>query len=183
VELFVNGKSLGRKKKGVDTVTIPVGKKVSDTHQFTSKYRLEWDVPYQPGTLRAVAYKNGAQVATDEVNTAGPPARVRLIPDRSRIAADGRDLSFLTVRVEDKDGNLCPSAENLVHFKVEGAGTLKAVDNGNAATTESFQADFRKAFSGMALLVVAARAGQPGAIQVTAMSDGLQSATVDLTSR
>jgi beta-galactosidase len=183
VELFVNGKSLGRTKKGVDTVTIPVGKKVSDTHQFTSKYRLEWDVPYQPGTLRAVAYKNGAQVATDEVNTAGPPARVRLIPDRSRIAADGRDLSFLTVRVEDKDGNLCPSAENLVHFKVEGAGTLKAVDNGNAATTESFQADFRKAFSGMALLVVAARAGQPGAIQVTAMSDGLQSATVDLTSR
>ena len=180
VELFLDGKSLGRKKMGADTVVIPVNGKVSGTHQFTSKYRLEWDVPYQPGILRAVAYRNGAQVATDEVHTAGAPARVRLSADRSEIGADGKDLSFLTVRVEDKDGNLCPLADNLVHFKVEGAGVLRAVDNGNAATTESFQADSRKAFNGMALLIVQSVAGRAGAIEVAASSDGLQGTAATL---
>jgi beta-galactosidase len=177
VELFLNGKSLGRKKMGVDTVVIPVGKKVSETHKFTSKYRLEWDVPYQPGILRAVAYKDGSQVAVDEVHTAGPAARIRLIPDRSRIAADGSDLSFITVRLEDKDGNLCPLAGDIVHFEVNGAGRIEAVDNGSAATTESFQADHRKAFNGLALLIVRSRAGEGGEIRVTATSDGLESAS------
>jgi beta-galactosidase len=181
VELFLNGKSLGRKKIGVDTVVIPVGSKVSNTHKFTSKYRLEWDVPYQAGTLRAVAYKNGSQVAVDEVHTAGEPARIQMIPDRSKIASDGSDLSFITVRVEDKDGNLCPLAGNMIHFKVEGAGRIEAVDNGNAATTEPFQADYRKAFSGLALLIVRPRLNQPGDIHVTATSDGLAAASVTLT--
>jgi len=181
VELFLNGKSLGRKKMGVDTVEIPVGKKVSDTHKFTSKYRLEWDVPYQPGTLRAVAYKDGAQVAVGEVQTAGAPSRIRLIPDRSAIDADGHDLSFITVRVEDKDGNLCPLADNMVHFKVEGAGHVEAVDNGNAATTEPFQADYRKAFNGLALLIVRSEASHVGEIHVTATSEGLQAAAARLT--
>jgi beta-galactosidase len=183
VELFLNGKSLGRKKKGVDTVVIPVGKNVTEKQEFTSKYRLEWDVPYQPGVLRAVAYKDGKQFSTDEVRTAGAPARVRLIADRSNIAADGADLSFITIRIEDKDGNLCPLADNLVRFKVEGAGAIEAVDNGNAATTEPFQADHRKAFSGMALLIVRSRAGQPGNINVTATSDGLQSAATTLSTQ
>jgi beta-galactosidase len=181
VELFLNGKSLGRKKLGIDTVVIPVGTKVSDTHKFTSKYRLEWDVPYQPGTLRAVAYKNGSQVAVDEFRTAGAPARIRLVPDRSKIIADGHDLSFITVRVEDADGNLCPLADNLIHFKVEGAGRIEAVDNGNAATPDPFQADYRKAFSGLALLIVRASASQTGDIQVVANSDGLAAAGVTLT--
>src|SRR5271169_5064461 len=107
-----------------------------------------WQVPYQPGVLKAVAYQDGKQVAVDEVHTAGAPARVKLIPDRATIQADGDDLSFVTVRVEDKDGNLCPMADSLVKFNVTGTGSIRAVDNGNAATVEPFHADHRKAFSG-----------------------------------
>jgi len=181
VELFLNGKSLGRKKRGTDTVVIPVGQNVTPARKFTSKFRLEWEVPYQPGTLRAVAYTGGAEVASDEVHTAGRPASIRLTPDRAQIRADGEDLSFITVRIEDKDGNLCPLADDLVHFRLEGPGTIAAVDNGNAASVESFQADHRKAFSGMALLIVRSQARQAGPIQVRATSDGLQAASVDLT--
>jgi beta-galactosidase len=181
VELFLNGESLGKKKRGVDKVVIPVGRNVTPTQQFTSKFRLEWQVTYQPGTLSAVAYKNNAQVATDEERTAGPPAVVRLKPDRAAIHADGEDLSFITVRIEDKDGNLCPNADSLVHFRVEGAGTIEAVDNGNAASVEPFQADHRKAFHGLALLIVRSEAGRPGAIEVRATSDGLPAASVELT--
>jgi len=179
--LFLNGKSLGKKKRGVDTVVIPVGENVTPAKKFTSKFRLEWQVPYQPGTVRAVAYKGGAQVAVDEVSTAGVPAVVKLIPDRARIHADGEDLSFVTVRIEDKDGSLCPLADNLVHFKVEGAGKIEAVDNGNAASVEPFQADHRKAFNGLALLIVRPEAGHAGTIRVEATSDGLRSANAELT--
>jgi beta-galactosidase len=181
VELFVNGKSLGRKRLGIDTVVIPTGANVSPSRQFTSKYRLEWEAPYAPGSLRAVGYKGGKQVAVDEVRTAGPAARVRLVPDRAKISADGQDLSFITVRIEDKDGNLCPLAANLVQFKVAGAGKIEAVDNGNAATTEPFQADKRTAFNGLALLIVRSRAGQAGRIQVSATSEGLAAASAVMT--
>ena len=181
VELFVNGKSLGRKKLGVDTVGIPTGPNVSPSRQFTSKYRLAWEAPYAPGSLRAVAYKGGKQVAVDEVKTAGAPARVRLIPDRSKISADGQDLSYVTARIEDKDGNLCPLAANMIQFKVEGAGKVEATDNGNAASIESFQADKHTAFNGLALLIVRSKAGQPGRIQVTASSEGLTAGTAALT--
>ena len=77
VELFLNGKSLGRKKLGVDTVVIPTGRNVAATQQFTSKYRLEWEAPYAPGSLRAVAYKGGKQIAVDEIRTAGAPGPLR----------------------------------------------------------------------------------------------------------
>ncbi len=107
------------------------------------------------------------------VQTAGAPARIRLIPYRERITADGQDLGFVTVRIEDRDGNLCPAAENLVHFRVSGVGKIEAVDNGNAASTEPFQADHRKAFSGMALLIVRPSATESGRIDITAESEGL----------
>jgi len=183
VELFLNGKSLGRKKRFSEPVVIPVGRNASQDQKFTSKYRLEWQVPYAPGSLKAVAYTGGKQVAVDEVKTAGAPARIKLVPDRATIQADGEDLSFITVRVEDKDGNLVPGADNLVHFAVTGAGALRAVDNGNAATEESFQADHRKAFSGMALLIVNANKGQRGKIHVVATSDGLSQAVTDIVTR
>ncbi|HZP18397.1 MAG TPA: beta-galactosidase GalB, partial [Terriglobales bacterium] len=154
VELFLNGKSLGKKKRFSEPFDIPVGANVSSDRRFTTKYRLRWDVPYEPGSLKAVAYSNGKQVAQQEIRTAGAPARVVLVPDRAVIRADGEDLSFVTARVEDKDGNLCPMADNLLHFKVTGAGKIEAVDNGNAATVEPFQADQRSAFSGLALLIV-----------------------------
>ena len=124
VELFLNGKSLGRKQRFAEPVELPVGKNVSQDGKFVSKYRLEWQVPYQPGDLKAVAYRGGKQVAMDEVHTAGAPARVKLTADRATIQADGKDLSFLTVRIEDAKGNLCPSADNLVQFAVTGAGEI-----------------------------------------------------------
>ena len=130
-------------------------------------------MPYQPGTLEAVAYSGGKPVARSVVKTAGAPARIALVPDRTRIVADGEDLSFVTVRVEDADGTLVPNADNLIRFTIEGNGGLAAVDNGNPASVESFQAPQRKAFSGMALVVVRSRRGEPGAIQVQAESQGL----------
>jgi beta-galactosidase len=176
VELSLNGKSLGRKQRGAEPVQLPVGSNVSEDGKFTSKYRLLWLVPYEPGTLRAIAYKEGKAVATKEIRTAGAPARIVLIPDRFRIAADGEDLSFVTVRIEDKDGNLCPAADNLVQFKLAGPGRIAAVDNGNPATVEPFQADYRKAFSGLCMLIVRSQRAQAGRIRISAASEGLQPA-------
>ncbi len=182
-ELIVNGKSLGRKKRGSEPVELPVGPNISKDGKYQSKFRLMWQVPYAPGSIKAVAYNGGKAVATKEIKTAGAPARVRLIPDRTQISANGEDLSFVTVRIEDKDGNLCPAADNLVRFKVEGAGAIAAVDNGNAATTESFQGDSRKAFSGMALLIVRSNRGKGGAIKVAAASEGLSQGNATVTAR
>jgi beta-galactosidase len=175
VELLLNGRSLGRKRKG-EPYVIPVGEKISPDRRFTTPYRIVWEVPYEPGALQAVAYAGGQAVATAEVRTAGAPARVALAPDRVTIRADGEDLSFVTVRIEDASGNLVPGAENLVRFAVEGAGLIAAVDNGNAATLEPFQADRRRAFSGLALLVVRSKRGERGEIHVSAASDGLAAA-------
>jgi beta-galactosidase len=158
---------------------MPVGKKVSDTGEFTSKYRLIWQVPYQPGTLKAIAYSGGKQVAQQEMPTASAPARIKLLADRNVIHAGGDDLSYITVRLEDKDGNLCPLADNLIHFAVSGAGEIAGVDNGNAATTEPFQADHRRAFSGMALLILRSHSEQ-GKIHVVATGDGLAQAQIDI---
>jgi beta-galactosidase len=155
---------------------------VSPDKKFSTRYRLRWDVPYAPGSLKAVAYTGGKQVAVDEMRTAGAPARIALVPDRTTISADGDDLAFFTVRIEDKDGNLCPAASNLVQFSVTGAGAIRAVDNGNAATEESFQADHRKAFNGLALLVVSSKRGESGKISVTAKSEGLAPARTQITS-
>jgi beta-galactosidase len=194
VELFLNGKSLGRKTKGAEPVMLPVGRNVASgvgatdpglVHDglLSSRWRLGWQVPYVPGTLKAVAYKDGRQVAMDEVKTAGAPARIRLVPDRAALRADGDDLSFITVRVEDRDGNLCPRADSLVKFSVTGTGTIEAVDNGNAASVEPFHGSERKAFAGLALLIVRSRPGEAGAIQVAATSEGLASATVTLSTK
>lgn len=180
MELFLNGKSLGKKKRWSEPVELPVGKNVSADLKFRSKYRLMWQVPYAPGAIKAVAYRNGAVVASKEIRTAGPPARVRLAADRAQIRADGEDLSFITVRIEDAGGNLCPKADNLVRFRLEGAGKIAAVDNGNPATVEPFQADYRKAFNGLALLIVRSDRGRPGSVRITATSEGLAAGTATL---
>ena len=180
VELFLNGQSLGRKKRFSEPVELPVGPNVSPDRKFASKYRLMWPVLYRPGTLRAVSYQDGKQVAVDEVRTAGAPARVKLIPDRTTIHADGDDLCFVTVRIEDQDGTLCPGADNLVRFEVSGAGFIQAVDNGNAATVEPFQADYRKAFSGMALLIVRSKPNQPGRVRIRAAAEGLTAGATEV---
>ena len=96
-----------------------------------------WRVKYESGTVKAVSRKEGKTVAEQEIRTAGEPAQIRLSPDRSTIQADGKDLSFITVEILDKDGNLCPNAENDVTFAVEGAGFIAGVDNGSPSLWRS----------------------------------------------
>lgn len=181
VELFLNEKSLGKKKRFSEPVTIPVGKNVSTDGKFISKYRLQWQVPYAAGEVKAVAWRAGVKVAEDSVHTAGTAARLVLTPDRNRIAANGDDLSFITVRVEDAEGHLVPDASHLVRFKIDGPASIAAVDNGNPATVEPFQADYRKAFNGLCLLVVRSARDKAGAVRISAESDGLKGAEAQLT--
>jgi beta-galactosidase len=156
VELFLNGKSLGEKK-------------FSDTEDL----HLVWDVPYTPGTLKAIAKNNGKTVCTDEVQTAGAPVKIILTPDRSEIRADGEDLSYVKVEIVDKESRVCPNADNLVKFKIKGAGVITGVGNGNPISHEYFKASVRKAFHGLVLVVIQST-DKTGAIKLTATSDGLK---------
>ena len=176
-ELFLNGKSLGKKVKGVDKPQHPVDFAVWDGSDFYTPYRLRWDVPYKAGELKVVSYKEGKVVAEEVINTAGKAAKIRLIPDRTVISADGLDLSYVTVEVLDKKGNLCPVADNRIDFQVSGAGSIRAVGNGNASTTASFQDPFREAFSGKCMLIVQS-ADSEGDINIEASSKGLKSAKI-----
>jgi beta-galactosidase len=160
-ELFLNGKSLSRKKKG----------------EF--EYRLKWDdVIYQPGELRVVAYKNGEKWAEDKVVTTGRASQLTATVDRSTISADCYDLSYITIRVEDKNSLLVPRSSNLVNFSIDGPGKIIAVDNGDATSHDPFQASSRKAFNGMALVIVAAEKGATGSFTVNAASKGLKGSSV-----
>jgi beta-galactosidase len=162
-ELFLNGQSLGRKTKG----------------QY--QYRLRWDeVVYQPGELKVVTYRNGKRWAEDVMKTAGPAARLTLQPDRERIRADGKDLSFVTVAVVDKSGLLVPRSKNAIRFGIEGPGEIVATDNGDPTSFESFQAPERRAFNGLALVIVRAQAGRAGTIRLTARSEGLTAGSATL---
>jgi beta-galactosidase len=164
-ELFLNGQSLGRRQRG------PL------------EYRLRWDdVKYQPGELRIVAYKHGRQWAEEVVKTTGPAAKVTLAADRAALSADGKDLSFITVTIADKDGLLVPRTKNLVRFELAGPGEIVAVDNGDATSFEPFQAKERKAYNGLALVIVRTKAGEPGAITLKARSEGLAAAAIVLQS-
>ena len=164
--MFLNGKSLGRKTKG----------------QY--EYRLRWDdVTYEPGELKVVAYKDGREWATDIMRTAVDASRMTLKPDRTIIKADGLDLSFITLTVQDGNGIIVPRADNLVRFSVSGPGEIIATDNGDSTDFDEFSSHERKAFSGLALVIVKAKSGQTGSIVVTAESDGLPAATCIVTAR
>jgi beta-galactosidase len=165
-ELFLNGKSLGKKTKG----------------QY--EYRLRWDdVTYQPGELKVVAYKSGKVWAQDMVKTTGPAARLLLTPDRATIAADGQDLSFVTVKIVDKEGMLVPGSKNRIRLSIEGPGEIVATDNGDPASFDSFQSKERAAFNGLCLAIVAAKPGQAGTITIRAESEGLAAASITLRTR
>jgi len=174
-ELFLNGKSLGRKTMGKDKTTLPINfnwwKRPEKT--WDSPYRLNWNVKYEPGELKIVAYNNNVEVATKIIKTASEPAQIKLTPDRTTISADGEDLSFITVKIEDKNGNFCPLADNLVNFKITGPATIAAVGNGNAATLEPFQANYRKAFNGLCMLILKSKKGEKGVVKIEATSEGL----------
>jgi beta-galactosidase len=138
-----------------------------------------WRLKYEPGTLKTVSRKNGKVVLTREIHTAGKPAKIELVADRKNIKADGKDLSFITVKVLDKDGNLVPNADNLVNFKINGEGFIAGVDNGDEVSHDPFKASYRKAFNGLVLAIVQAKE-KAGNITFTATADGLQGATVTL---
>jgi beta-galactosidase len=164
VELFLNGSSLGTKRKVGD-----------DLH-------VSWRVKYQSGVLKAVSRKNGTVVLTREIRTAEEPAKIELVPDRKVISADGTDLSFVTVKVVDKKGTLVPRADNLVKFDLSGEGFIAGVDNGSEISHESFKASQRKAFHGMAMAIVQSK-GRRGAITLKATADGLAPASVVITAK
>jgi len=164
VELFLNGRSLGIQKKHGD-----------DLH-------VKWKVKFEPGVLKAVSRKAGQTVLTTQVVTTGQPYQIKLSTDRSAIKAGGKDLSYVTISILDKDGNVVPGANNLVDFKVTGAGVLKGMDNGYQADLEPFTSSSRKAFNGLALGIVGSVA-KGGSISVSATATGLKSANLTIQSR
>ncbi|KAI1871805.1 hypothetical protein JX265_005791 [Neoarthrinium moseri] len=162
-ELFVNGKSAGRQKRAA------------------SNYRFRWDnVTYQPGDLRVVTYKNGAQWAVDMKKTAGSAAQLDVTADRTSIRNDGYDLSFITVGVVDESGATVPRANNSISFSVAGPGEIVATDNGDPTDMTVFPSLTRHAFSGLALAIIRAKAGNAGQITVSATSSGLQGANITI---
>jgi beta-galactosidase len=165
VELFLNGKSLGKK------VT-------SRATEFTAV----WTVPYQAGTLQAKGYSNGRPVNTAELKTAGIPVRLKLSADRTSLDANNQDLSYITVELLDAKGVRNPVAENAIAFSLEGDGQILAVANTNPMSTESYQQGQRKAWQGRSLIIV--KGGkQAGQILLTAKSKGLIPATLVIKTR
>ncbi|MCD0489369.1 DUF4982 domain-containing protein [Pedobacter sp. MC2016-14] len=161
VELFLNGKSLGVKSK-----------KGEDLH-------VSWPVKYEAGTLKAVSRKKGKVILTREINTADKATKIELQADRKQISADGKDLSFVTVKILDANGNLVPAAEDLVQFKVEGPGFIAGVDNGFQGSVESFKDNKRKAYRGLCLAIIQSN-GKPGTITLTATAKGLTSQSIQI---
>ena len=164
-ELFLNDQSLGKKSTSRDT-----------------KYTATWQVPYVPGELKAVGTQNGQVQSNWILKTAGPSARLHLSADRTRIQADGQDLSYVTVEILDAKGTRVPQADNLIHFSVQGQGALVGVGNGKPYGNESFKQPHRTAFQGRCLAVLKSTA-QPGSMTLTATAEGLVSDSVEIQSQ
>ena len=179
-ELFINGKSQGRQRKD-RSIKIEDTENEDSQKAFTrqKRYRLMWmDTKYEPGEVKVVAYDEaGKAVATQTVRTAGRPHHLELSADRTTISPDGKDISFVTVRVVDKDGNLVPDDGRLLNFKVTGAGSFRAAASGNPASLDAFHLPRHHAFSGqlVALVQSAERAGEA---VLTVSTKGLPSASI-----
>ncbi|MDR2497930.1 MAG: DUF4982 domain-containing protein, partial [Tannerellaceae bacterium] len=181
-ELFINGKSQGRlTKDSAMTVERTDSKEASDQLLRLRRYRLMWmDAKYEPGTIKVIAYNDrGEAVAEREVRTAGKPHHIELAADRTTLAADGRDLAFITARIVDRNGNLCPDASHSLRFKTTGAGTFEAVGNGDPTNLEQFHLPRMSVFKGQLVAIV--RAGEKeGSIRFEAEASGLAKGTVEL---
>lgn len=164
VELFLNGKSLGRKSKAEDV------------------FHVFWRVPYERGILKAISYKNGKEILTREIKTTGEPVSIRLTADRQTIKADGKDLSFITVEALDSEGNIVPVADNLINFAIEGPGIIAGTDNGDPTDSVSLKKPQRKLFSGKALVVVQSEKIS-GNIIIKAISEGLKGMHIKIKSK
>lgn len=163
VELYLNGKSLGIRKK-----------QPGDLH-------VQWRLQYEPGTIKAVSRKSGKTVLVKTIQTAAAPYRVELTPDKKILQPGQDDLSFVTVRIVDERGNTVPDADNLLRFEVSGAGEFAGADNGYQASHESFKALSHKAYNGLCLVIIKSTEKQ-GPIRLTVKSKGLKAATIQLKS-
>ncbi|MFD1628859.1 beta-galactosidase GalB [Pseudopedobacter beijingensis] len=163
VELFLNGKSLGKKRKG----------------QY--EYRLRWDdVKYEAGELKAIAYKNGKIWSENSVKTAGNATKLVLKSEDKTIRSDGEDLTFITVQVSDNNGIMVPKAKNRIRFSIEGPGEIVATDNGDPTDLTSFAAYQRNAFNGLCLVIVKAQQDKTGVLKIKAEADGLISGEIPI---
>ena len=165
-ELFINGKSYGRQTKHKNGTV-------------ENRYRLMWhDAVYQPGEVRVVAYdEQGNPVAEKTVRTAGKPHHIELVTGRSSLQADGKDLAYVTLRIVDKDGNLCPNDGRLVSFKVKGAGKYRASANGDPTCLDLFHKPEMHAFGGM-LTVIVQSGEKTGEIELQATAKGIKTGTI-----
>ncbi|MFK8268990.1 DUF4982 domain-containing protein [Capnocytophaga cynodegmi] len=179
-EVFINGKSQGKRSKDLN---IPLDgsytKEAQQSFERQKRYRLMWlDTKYEAGEVKVIAYdKNGKAVAEKIVKTAGKPHSLRLTADRNVITADGKDLSFITIEAVDKDGNLCPNVNDLVTFKVSGAGTYRAASNGDATSTDQFHLPKMHLFNGK-LVAIVQSSEKAGEITFEAKSKGLKTAVI-----
>lgn len=167
-ELFINGKSYGKQSK----------------HQggtVENRYRLMWhDAVYEPGEVKVVAYdKDGKAAAEKMVRTAGKPHHIELVTKKKVLQADGKDLAYVTLRIVDKDGNLCPNEGTLVKFKVNGAGTYRASANGDPTCLDLFHLPRMHAFNGMLTVIVQA-GEQAGTLELQASAGGLKTARLKI---
>ena len=184
VELFLNGKPFGAKSS-----VFPQQGNSGGWNKFdkpfvaatTSDLHLSWDVPYEPGTLKAIGRRNGRSV-TEEVHTTSGPASLRLSADRREISADARDIADITIEIVDEHGFIVPDANNRIEIRIEGEGTLAGTDNGNPRDKTQMQSPVRDAFNGLALAVIRSTE-HAGTIRVTAISGDLKAATLDIVSR
>lgn len=177
VELFLNGKSMGIKRiKFPRQGTSGKWNHYANPRVFptTADLHLSWDVPYQPGILKAVGKINGKVAYTQEVHTAGKPAAIQMVTDRKSLVANQRDVFHAEIKIIDDKGVVVPTADNLVNFHIKGEGTIIGVGNGNPVDHSSFQAHHRKAFNGLCLAIVQST-NKEGSIHFEAISKGLKS--------
>jgi beta-galactosidase len=165
VQLFLNEKYIGSKNTSRET-----------------EFKATWQVPYERGILKAIGYVKGSETAEWELVTAGEPSRIHLTADRTNITSDGQDLSFVTVEITDKNGNLNPQFNRLINFSVEGEGTIVAVGNSNPTSVESFQQPYRKAYEGKCLVIVQSNS-KAGQIILRASGKGLTSGKIIINTR
>lgn len=183
-ELFINGKSQGKRTKELGvTLEGSDSRAAQQGFERQKRYRLMWmGTKYEPGTVKVVAYDEQGNVAeTKEIRTAGKPHHIELKADRTHLTADGKDLAYINVRIVDKNGNLCPDETREVRFRVTGAGSYRAAANGNPISLESFQLNKMKLFSGQ-LTAIVQTAEEAGAILFEAQADGVKSALLQLNS-
>lgn len=162
VELFLNGKSLGRQSTNRST-----------------KFTATWQVPYQPGILKAIGYDRKKQINSLELHSADEPVQIKLTADRHNIKANNEDLSYINVELTDNNGYRNPKAENLIQFEIEGEGTIVGVGNANPISLESYQQPHRKAWQGRCMVIIKS-GSKPGRILLKASSEGLKPAEISV---